>query len=147
VAGGDPVQFTFDLGMDMSPCWSPDGSSIAFSSNRTGNPDLWIKEVEFVGLNKTSGEEVHLKAYPNPFGSQVTFSYFIASRSHVTLEIIDLQGRVAAILIQEVQAPGQHEITWQATDPSGHRYPDGLYYCRLQAGKEIRNLPLMIQHH
>ncbi len=35
--GGEPRQFTYGDHSDSSPCWSPDGSSIAFLSNRANN--------------------------------------------------------------------------------------------------------------
>src|SRR5262249_12423618 len=36
VAGGDPVQVTKDPAHDWQPAWSPDGSQIAFRSERGG---------------------------------------------------------------------------------------------------------------
>ncbi|MBA3337094.1 MAG: S9 family peptidase [Chloroflexia bacterium] len=35
---GEPRQLTSGVARDNSPCWSPDGALIAFSSNRPGNP-------------------------------------------------------------------------------------------------------------
>jgi TolB protein len=34
--GGQPIQLTADAGDNESPTWSPDGSLIAFSTNREG---------------------------------------------------------------------------------------------------------------
>jgi tricorn protease len=33
---------TFHDAMDYHPRWSPDGSEIAFTSDRSGNLDIWI---------------------------------------------------------------------------------------------------------
>jgi eukaryotic-like serine/threonine-protein kinase len=38
------TRFTFSSGIDRLPRWSPDGKRIAFSSNRNGTFDLFIKE-------------------------------------------------------------------------------------------------------
>ncbi len=40
---------TFDTAMDMIPVWSPDGSRIAFASNRNGTEDLFQKSASAGG--------------------------------------------------------------------------------------------------
>lgn len=43
ISPGIPVQLTFDSANDQNPLWSPDGSKIAFSTQRAhGNFDIWI---------------------------------------------------------------------------------------------------------
>jgi WD40 repeat protein len=41
-AGGTAHQITNDPAADESPAWSPDGSQIAFTSDRSGNADIWL---------------------------------------------------------------------------------------------------------
>ena len=36
------TQITTDPAMDWDPYWSPGGDSLVFTSNRSGNDDLWI---------------------------------------------------------------------------------------------------------
>jgi serine/threonine protein kinase len=38
-------QLTFDPGLQSEPSWSPDGRFIAYSSDRGGNFDIWVQQV------------------------------------------------------------------------------------------------------
>ena len=41
---GRMVTFSDAGGTNLSPAWSPDGNSIAYSSSRTGDPEIWIAD-------------------------------------------------------------------------------------------------------
>lgn len=49
---GATTRFTFDPGLDFVPLWSPDGSRIVFSSNRSGVFDLYEKAATGAGATK-----------------------------------------------------------------------------------------------
>ena len=38
-------QLTFEPGLNSEPSWSPDGNLIAYSSDRSGNFDIWVRPV------------------------------------------------------------------------------------------------------
>ncbi|HEX9934498.1 MAG TPA: tetratricopeptide repeat protein, partial [bacterium] len=60
IPDNEPVQLTSHLGMDRSPCFSPDGRKIVFVSDRSGQPDLWIFDLstsETQRLTFKGGEE------------------------------------------------------------------------------------------
>jgi len=44
-AGTPPRNLTDDVYIDMSPSWSPDGSQLAFVSDREGKADIWLMDV------------------------------------------------------------------------------------------------------
>jgi Tol biopolymer transport system component len=43
------TRFTFDDGLDWWPAWSPDGTSLAFTSNRGGSFDIYHMQIDGVG--------------------------------------------------------------------------------------------------
>jgi Zn-dependent metalloprotease len=76
--------------------------------------------------------------YPNPFNPTTRIAYVLPARagsalrvagSDVRLAIYDVLGREVAVLVDEVQAPGRHEVTFDAG-----RLASGVYFYKLQAG-------------
>jgi dipeptidyl aminopeptidase/acylaminoacyl peptidase len=61
LARGTPTRFTFDAAVDNLASWSPDGTRIAFSSNRKGVYDLYIKPSSGAGADQLLWESTHGK--------------------------------------------------------------------------------------
>ncbi len=49
VFGRNVRRLTFDSHIDYGPTWSPDGERIAFSSDRSGNMDIWATNADGTG--------------------------------------------------------------------------------------------------
>jgi Tol biopolymer transport system component/imidazolonepropionase-like amidohydrolase len=69
--GGVARRLTNDRFVEMDPTWSPDGRSIAFSSDRDGGMDLWVRDI-------TSGAEKKVaagatKASWAPRGTEIAY--------------------------------------------------------------------------
>ena len=41
---GTPVRLTNDSAVELDPAWSPDGLQLAFSSDRSGHMNLWVRD-------------------------------------------------------------------------------------------------------
>lgn len=77
---------------------------------------------------------------PNPFKGSTTFSFYVPTKSFVSLKVYDMQGREVATLFAEETAPGNYSRTWNAAGLSS-----GIYLYRLQAGSysETKRLILL----
>ena len=51
---GALTQRTHDPADDTQPAWSPDGTEIAFVSDRSGNDDIWTQDVESMKLRQVT---------------------------------------------------------------------------------------------
>jgi subtilisin family serine protease len=64
--------------------------------------------------------------YPNPFNPTTTIVFRVAQAEVVTLKIYDMNGREVATLVNEVKAPGTHNVVWEASG-----FASGVYFYRL----------------
>ena len=72
---GPPEQLTRDLAADYLPSMSADGKKLAFVSGRSGNPDIWMKDLESgkeKPLTESPAEEIAPRISPD--GSLVSYA-------------------------------------------------------------------------
>jgi len=63
--GGDAFPISYGEFDNVNPRWSPDGTKIAFISNRTGNTSLWIQEIPGGAQHPMIAAQKH---YSRPMG-------------------------------------------------------------------------------
>ncbi len=80
VTGGPATNISSGLAWEMQPRFSPDGTQIAFTSDRAGGDNIWIMDVD--GENKTQVTEETFRLLNNPTWSPD--GQFIAARKHFT---------------------------------------------------------------
>jgi hypothetical protein len=81
--------------------------------------------------------------HPNPTRRGSVLAYSIPRAGHVHVEIFDASGRRVAALVDRVEDPGRHAVTWNGRDCAGARVPSGVYLARLteertEVGAEAR---------
>jgi len=69
--GGAARRLTNDRFVETDPTWSPDGRSIAFSSDRDGTTDLWVRDVASGADTKVAPEAT--KASWAPRGNEIAY--------------------------------------------------------------------------
>jgi hypothetical protein len=72
-------------------------------------------------------EFVLLGNYPNPFNPSTQIRFQIARASDVTLDVYDIAGRLVASKALGVQTPGEHAVTFDASNLAS-----GSYFYRLK---------------
>ncbi|MCB0162872.1 MAG: PD40 domain-containing protein [Anaerolineae bacterium] len=72
---GSPVNLTTTIGDDLQPAWSPDEQQIAFSSNRTGNFEIYIANADGSQLTQLTTDNRAFDEWPvwSPDGRQLAF--------------------------------------------------------------------------
>ncbi len=84
--------------------------------------------------------------YPNPFNPSTIIRYTIAGdkgpgtwNSNVRLVVYDVLGREVQELVNENQAPGNHQVTFD-----GARLSSGAYFYRLTAGNVVMTRSMVL---
>jgi TolB protein len=82
-AGGDPFPLSYGDFDSVGPRWAPDGTRIAFISNRGGNTSLWTQEIPGGAQSQIVPRDMH---YLRPMG-------------RLTIQVLDSSGRPTAARI------------------------------------------------
>ena len=88
--------------------------------------------------------EFNIRAYPNPFNPSTNIRYSIPFASNVEIKIYDILGNEVAALINEEQPSGIFEVTWSGENSFGNRVSSGIYFARIKADQQVKNLKLML---
>lgn len=79
IEGSDPIRLTDHPAADYAPSWSSQGRLIAFVSNRSGNPEIWVADLDKTGeerFRNISQTTQAWEAFPawSPDGSKLTWA-------------------------------------------------------------------------
>ena len=78
---------------------------------------------------------------PNPFSAGMRMAYAVeAAGQPVSIGVYDLAGRRVRTLADGIQAPGNHQVTWDGRDANGSRVRNGVYFVHVQVGAQARQV-------
>ncbi|MGZ5283796.1 MAG: DUF4331 family protein [Bacteroidia bacterium] len=66
--------------------------------------------------------------YPNPFVTNTSVKYRVASASNITIRVYDLSGKQVDVLVNRTQLPGDYTANWQPRN-----FPAGTYIMTLSS--------------
>ena len=75
--------------------------------------------------------------HPNPFNPQTTIAFTLPRKMQVTLTIYNIEGKRVAALVDRTLTEGYKKVTWDGTNAQGNPVSSGVYFYRLEAGKEV----------
>lgn len=131
VTGGTATNIASGFAWEFQPRFSPDGSRIAFTSDRAGGDNIWTMDVDGSDMEQVTDEKFRLLNNPtwHPTGD------FIAARKHFTTSrsagvgeiwLYSTQGGSGVQLVKRPSEAHQKELGEPMFTPDG----DGLYYSQ-----------------
>ncbi len=92
--GGDPFPLSYGDFDNVNPRWSPDGSKIAFISNRAGNTSLWLQDVPGGAQRQLEPSD---RRYLQPMGRlKIIVTDQAGNRTAARVSVADANGRAYA---------------------------------------------------
>jgi Tol biopolymer transport system component len=117
---------------DSFPSFSPDGQMVAFYSNRSGEPEIWVANRDGSGLRRvTNHARVHSGPVWSPDGARLMYA------GERALDVVSVSGgRTAMTDIGDVV---RTNLAWSADGRSAvFTSPSGLWRVTLDDGKRRR---------
>jgi len=71
-------------------------------------------------------------AYPNPFNPTTSINLHVPMEGDVNVQVYDLSGRVVSTLLTGVQAQGDYNLTWNASEQAS-----GMYLVRAETADNV----------
>ena len=78
-----------------------------------------------------------LASFPNPFNPSTSIAFDLPASADIRLSVYSSGGRLVRTLRDGVMSPGPHEVRWDGRDATGSELPSGVYFARLDVGKEV----------
>lgn len=131
VTGGTATNIASGFAWEFQPRFSPDGSRLAFTSDRAGGDNIWTMDVDGSDMEQVTDESFRLLNNPtwHPSGD------FIAARKHYTTSrsagvgeiwLYSTEGGSGVQLVKRPSEAHQKELGEPMFTPDG----DGLYYSQ-----------------
>ena len=138
INGGEATQLTAGMAFDSQPVYSPDGSKIAFVSDRRGKEDIWLMDRDGSNLRALS-DSTNDALFASPSWSP-TGDHVVASRTSWGLSTFELWAYSTlggkGIAITRANRNGSTARSARHNAIGGVYSPDGryLYYARKFGG-------------
>jgi TolB protein len=121
------TQLTSGPASDVQPAFSPDGRRVAFASDRAGNWDIWIIDIEdktVTQVTRTGDPELHPSW--SPTGEQLAYCRLNRNAQHWELWVSDVNqatgGRFIGFGLYPAWSPNGESIVYQRARERGSRW-------------------------
>jgi len=124
----------------FDPEWEPASgywyklAAVDVHGNESGFAVLSPDDITGTAPTKIPGATYLRQNQPNPFNPETRIVFGLKDRTHVSLRIYDVTGRLVRVLIEAARPAGSYVEVWDAKDANGHTVTSGVYFYRLNAG-------------
>lgn len=128
--GGEPERVTDDPWVEVDPAWSPDGRSLAFGTDRGGDVDVWVHDVE-TGRARPLTEGGGSGPVWSPDGSEIAYTGGVGPQAG--LRVVSVETGLTRTVRSGLNNPGRPtwspdgtQIGVSALSPYSSRYREGV---------------------
>ncbi|MDP6668349.1 MAG: FlgD immunoglobulin-like domain containing protein [Candidatus Krumholzibacteria bacterium] len=82
--------------------------------------------------------------FPNPFNPKVSIPFALSESTLMRVAIYDARGRRVRELTNRVYSAGEHRLDWTGRDDAGRRVPSGVYFLKMESGREVQKRKLVL---
>ena len=131
ITGGTPTRIASGLAWEVQPRFSPDGSRIAFTSDRGGGDNIWVMDANGGNMRQVTNEDFRLLNQPDwsPDGQYIVArKHFTTGRSLGTGEVwlYHVSGGGGVQLVERPNEDFQKDLGEPVFSPDG----TGVYFSR-----------------
>jgi hypothetical protein len=125
---------------------------VAYCSTRGGNQDIFAQRSNSdVTAAAETPRDVDAepgltmaRVFPNPFDAKANIEFALPEDRSIELAIYGIAGQKVRTLMEGRLSAGRHEIAWNGTDSWGRPVSPGIYFCRLEAGKQVSSRKIVV---
>ncbi|MDO8941557.1 MAG: T9SS type A sorting domain-containing protein, partial [Desulfobacterales bacterium] len=81
---------------------------------------------------------------PNPFSGTAVIFYRLSRVTRVRIKVYNIAGQKVATLVDEVQTPGLHTVSWKGRDEKGRVASTGFYFYRMETDDFIQTKKMLL---
>jgi len=78
---------------------------------------------------------VSVKAYPNPFNSQVTLNVSVGSLARVSIKVYNILGELVNTITENENISGTKNYNWNTAEGSSRNLSSGVYFVRVETNE------------
>jgi hypothetical protein len=103
-----------------------------------------ILGIEDIHVSDLSGIPL-FQVYPNPFRYETVIKFELSKNASVRLTVYNSMGLSVWSQTSQYLPAGIHQITWDGTDDSKNKLPEGLYLIKIQSGEDYSSRKIIIE--
>ncbi len=96
------------------------------------------------GINDMNTDLANFNSQPNPFSTNTKINYTLLKANNTSIKIFNINGQLVRNLQNDMQSAGNHSVEWNGLNDKGSKLTNGIYFCHLVSGKNVRTLKLIL---
>lgn len=98
-----------------------------------------VVEATHIDNNTKAYEFSLMQNYPNPFNPTTEIKYSVHQKTHVDLNVYNINGEKIKTLVSDVKSPGEYQVSMDGSKLAG-----GVYFYQFTAGNQILTRKMML---